>query len=86
MKEINLTSDRVRLPSSTIVPPSTNRALTKLQLPFPGFNFVYRLGRENIPAIAAFGKKDSNPIFSREFKKAWKEKGVRLKREMVLRC
>jgi len=68
------------------MPLSTNRALTKLQLPFAGFNFVYRLGRQNIPAIAAFGKRDSNLIFCREFKKAWKEQGARLKREMVLRC
>jgi hypothetical protein len=27
-----------------------NRAFTKLQLPFPGFNYEYRMGHQNIPS------------------------------------
>jgi hypothetical protein len=56
-------------------------------LPFPGLNYPYRLGHQNIPAIPAFGteNQNSNLSFCRKIEKEWKEKGEVETREMILR-
>jgi hypothetical protein len=63
-EKINLTSDRVRLPSNTAwFPTQQNRALTKLKFPFLCFNYAYRLSRQNIPAIPTLGTENTTASF-----------------------
>jgi hypothetical protein len=79
MKKINLTSDRVRLPSNTAsFPTQLNRALTKLKLPFPWLQQSIPTGAAKYSRYSCFGnrKQNNSLIFVENSKKNGWEKGA----------
>jgi len=57
-----------------LVPTQLDRGLTKLQLPFPNFNYAYRLGRQNIPSFGTENR-TATSFFVENLKKNGRKRG-----------
>jgi len=82
MKKINLTSDRVRLPSNTAwFPTQLNRALTKCKFPFPKASTIHTdWGSKIFPLFLLWEQKtEQQPHFVENSKKNGWENGAMLR-------